>query len=649
MNDYQKLDNANNRKSRPQFDLFAELNEKLAAARSYHQAQAAFMNTVVNEQSKSEIMAGLYDLRVNSSVFYKTPALRQAASDAVTPAEMTATVDLLELMVEIQESEQIIKDWILSATRPDLSEIDLYVDRALEVSADPRHDLFLHSGEFSAEIRAALQERGCSRIIDWTEVSLTTSEGRSEVDIKKMDACLRKIGDLTQCPPQRVWCLWGPETICPIDIRQVLDERLRKSLIDRNTISVLGPSWARNFILNLPALVRNGRNPAALFPSMKGSGVVIVGAGPSLDDGVEWIKSQNGRPVIITAFKSLKALEKHGITPDFVVMLDPNQRLRHLEGVDLSQVAGVFAEVSVCPEVLEKINRPIFPFFAGESTGILADVMGRVNIPVVPTGGSVLHSALQLAKLLGAEEVTFVGADFSLPNNRLYAEGAGTGDVLTISNDGKSYSRSPLDSDERKGVLITRPSNDGFDVSTTLELDAYRLWTEDFIIDWKEKGTCNFYNLSATGARIDGTKFIRATQHCAVGRTAEPFALVERCESLIGSDKISSVLRKNLDKKLLALKKLRRACSKSIAIAGRQERTDLSFYAPVIKRASDCPEVSLMLARNLNDLEQQSRNTTIDVPKRLLELIRDAEGHAKETEALYRRAMTDLFSAEAVR
>jgi len=350
----------------------AALNEKLAAARAYQSAQTGLMTLIVEEADEASLCHQLGVLRVARAMFQNTQSFSDGDAPTADGASIQATLQFVELLVDIRNNDQLILEWLKSAERPALTEIERYVDRALEISADPRYDIYVVAGESTSDIIAALQQRNCSRILEWAAIRDESIEGDGAIDVRKTDQVLAAIPELTLCRPQRVWCLWGTDTHCPMSIREALDARLRRMMINRNTIGALGASWAKQFIRNLPSLVQHGRNTSTLFDAMPGSGAIVIGAGPSLDENIDWIKAQTPKPIIICAYKALKSLAKNGITPDFVVMLDPNQQLRHLEGVDLQHIAGFIVEVSVWPEVLAKIDRPILPYFAGDGTRILS-------------------------------------------------------------------------------------------------------------------------------------------------------------------------------------------------------------------------------------------------------------------------------------
>ena len=611
------------------------LAEALAAAKAYFGAQQRLMELIVDQSSERDVQDALTGLRIARAVYETSRAFDSQQEPGLGSDSIRTTLEFVELVARIRANERLLVEWLNSSDFQVSSSTERYVEQTLAISADPRFDLFVVAGEQSSAMIEALQQRGCARILAWSALCDETADSTDCIDIKKADLVLAAMTDIAKCPPQRIWCLWGEGAQCPARILESLHERVRRVLINANTITALSSSWARQFIRNLPSLVQHGRNTMELASALKGSGAIVIGAGPSLDEHIDWVKAQTPQPVIICAYKALKSLIGRGVTPDFVVMLDPNQKLRHLAGVDLSGIAAFVVEVSVCPEVLARVDRPLLPYSAGDGTSMLFGIFGNKTPPVIPTGGSVLHVELQLAKLLGCTQVTLIGADFGFPSNRLYADGSGTGDVLVLSDDRRSFVRKPLDGEARTGVLVKSVANDGSPMESSLELDAYRLWVEQFIHDWQKETPVEIYNLAEKGARIDGAEFVPASTHRALPATQLLQPLTQTASPLIAKNRVYGSLPETFRKKIKKLRSLHRACSRAIEMARKSPANDLSIYGPVVKQAAACPEVSLLLSKQLREINDQSARSSIDVPQRLLNLIEQAKREASETAELY--------------
>jgi len=273
-----------------------------------------------------------------------------------------------------------------------------------------------------------------------------------------------------------------------------------------------------------------------------------------------------------------------------------------------------------------------------------------VKIPTVPTGGSVFHTGLQLAKLLGCTEITLIGADFGFPDDRLYASGSGEGDRFFVSNDKRTYQRAPLDAAQRVGILISAEANDGTTLATSLELDAYRLWTEEFIRDAVQApNPPKFFNLATRGARIEGATYAQAGVHRAQPASRPPMEAMRQLPVLVKNTNADSGLVRKLQSKIKKLRALKKTCADATEAARKTRSGDLSVYDGVVRQAADCPEVSLLLTQQLQDLDELSRRSAVDAPARLLELIETAEQEAGATADLYAEVVGRLASPAARR
>lgn len=612
-----------------------DLIEKLAAARSYGYAQQALMQAIVDERPAHVVTHGLDVVRIAGSVFAGTnPAATRFEAD-LTPKIIEDTAEFLNLYTVIKQTEKLIGDWLQSAVRSDVPEVIQYVDRALGVAADPRHDIFLVAGDESELVGQVLRDRGYVRVLEWA--GLCQSSDSSQLDIGRTDAALASIRDLEVCRPGRVWLLWGPGAECPEATKAVLDERLRTVFMNRNTTGSLGERWARQFIGNIPALAKRGRDLAALRNAMQGCGAVIVGAGPSLDSAMSWLRAQAVRPVVIASYKAVRSLVRGGVTPDFIVMLDPKQGSHHLAGLDLRGVAAILTEVTVDPDALAMSDVPLLPYSSGPDTLKLAETLGDFSVPMIRSGGSVIHIALQFARLLGSTRITLAGVDFGFPDDRLYASGAGEGDVLSLAADRRSYVRRAIDGNSRSGLLIGALANDGSVLTTTIELDHYRNWTEQFIRDCRRhESSVEFFNLSRSGAQIDGaTAVSEIFAHVASSVETDPMAAITALRPLFAAKGATQSLAPHLRDKAKKLRALSRACAKAVAATRSGKASDLKHFGQVAEQAVACPEVSLIMTRRLQVIDEQARRSVVDVPERLCELAEVAGEEAHRVAALY--------------
>jgi hypothetical protein len=148
---------------------------------------------------------------------------------------------------------------------------------------------------------------------------------------------------------------------------------------------------------------------SVLFDNAPGSHAVVIGAGPSLTGQLDWLKSSGLRP-IIACTTALAPLERAGIPPDVVVVMEwSGSTAGHLEGVDL-----------------DRLRRTVLAYNPEAPPALVSKWPGaKCHIGGLYLGGTVLHTATDLATRMGAAEVTLLGFDCCTPAGRHYAAGAG--------------------------------------------------------------------------------------------------------------------------------------------------------------------------------------------------------------------------------
>lgn len=272
--------------------------------------------------------------------------------------------------------------------------------------------------------------------------------------------------------------IFEPE-ICraPKDAREIL----RSLIINDNTITVYREVRQRNFYRNLQSDAR----PLFDFHIDKSSeSFVVVGGGPSVDDGLDFLKQQEANMSIIavgTIFPKLLACD---IVPHMVTILDPNPiTIKQLEGVENQHIPlflGITAywklariykgEKYLVPTDGDMLEEKYYKNLCG---GIAMDCPGMVTM-----------LAVRLALYFGAKKIYLLGTDFAFPKEKDYADGAIGGGWLS----------------NKKGLFFVE-SVGGGSVYTNKHMVMFREYMEELIENTPD---VTFYNLSK-GARIAGT------------------------------------------------------------------------------------------------------------------------------------------------
>lgn len=489
----------------------SEWAERIVVVDVYLRAQYALMHAATSGDIDSEILRNLDEIRRRRVAFTQfPPSIFQEASRFSATAVEEAIV-FLELSLKARQNDALLADWLKTF---EFKGITGEIDRKLGLAADPDHDVYIVSGANAALILSDLRERRYQRILNLQDFVITADEiGRVvNVDTENLDRVLQCLPNIVAVRPERVHILGDLAPDMSQRVLSQVDERLKLLYVGRNTTELMAQLWTTHLIRNIPALMRQGRSLLHLKGALRGRPAVVVGAGPSLDQAIPLLRDVAGHVTIIVAFKALRAVVAGGISPDFVVCLDPKQKVRHLEGVDLSRV-GCFVIEAACEDEMLSVaaSSPLVPFVASDLTAELVRELKLIEVPLVGTAGSAVHAAIQLGLILGCEHIYLAGTDFGFPQDRLYATGAGTGDRFVVSADGKSYSRQPLDSHFRAGGLVQVAANDGSFVSASLEMIKFREWVERVIAQQAAASeSVRFYNLARQGAVIAGAEFVES-------------------------------------------------------------------------------------------------------------------------------------------
>jgi hypothetical protein len=254
-----------------------------------------------------------------------------------------------------------------------------------------------------------------------------------------------------------------------------------KDRINQATQKKFGKLWERNNKRNLICLrdlpgVRyfEGKLP---FP------VLLVAAGPSLDELRPCIKALSERALVVACDTALRFLLQNGVTPHFAVSTDAQfWNYLHIAGLPPSFLKNsiLVAESAVYPSAL---NAPFKSRFLFAS---LYPVAKAVETRVDPkgalgAGGSVATSAWDFARVIGASSIWAAGLDLSFPGYRTHYKGAVFEERMhaasTRFKPSETFSAEAL----RGGGLFYAVSADGGKTLTDKRLSLYAAWFENAV------------------------------------------------------------------------------------------------------------------------------------------------------------------------
>lgn len=212
--------------------------------------------------------------------------------------------------------------------------------------------------------------------------------------------------------------------------------------------------------------------------------IIVVAAGPSLNEQLQSLKEKRNDYVVVTVGTSLRRLLNNGINPDFVVMTDPQDTMvSQIEGIDTSFLTLLY---------LSTLSHLVVDRWKGDKYAVLQKdfensekLAEEINTTLYETGGSVSTLALDICLKMRAKSITCLGLDLAFTDNKRHF----TDDVSNVNS-----------KDESRLVK----SVDGKKVATAINLDNYRLWIENRLLRKSDsEKNIRIYNVSR-GAYIEG-------------------------------------------------------------------------------------------------------------------------------------------------
>ncbi len=268
---------------------------------------------------------------------------------------------------------------------------------------------------------------------------------------------------------------------------------------------------------------------------------VLVAAGPSLGDHLDFLRESQGKRHIVAVNTALRKLAKENIRPDLVVAVDPLEQLAaHLDGVEeFTEGIPLLCESATGWKFVERYRGPVYLCFGGGVTDTYPDHFMEGH-DIWTIGSTVTNLAFEAACRFGAEKVYLLGVDLGFPGERNYTDGVAheaesnvRGDQLVRANDGGMVSSTNtfrMFRHDLEKLIATFPLTEVVNLS---EHGAYILgtmtgkWWES-LMEWEESDRfCDFaQKLKAEGSLNWGEKYYLLQR--ALVRTEE-LGLTDAC------------------------------------------------------------------------------------------------------------------------
>jgi hypothetical protein len=230
----------------------------------------------------------------------------------------------------------------------------------------------------------------------------------------------------------------------------------------------------------------------------------VIGAGPSLDADIDFIRQHADQAIIISTGTALRSLLVNGITPDYHVELENihvySSILKLSSEFDLSPICLLVSN-AIDPHIIKFFDNVVYYYRPGISTYPI--LCTSPNQTLCEPGPLVVNASFSLAIDLGAKDIYLIGTDFG---------SRGTGS--DHAKDNVVYTDTAI-------IGYVRKYKD--EVPANFEGQFFA--SEDFIYGLKAMhktialfaGQRNIFNCS-DGARVDGTTPIRSADVVLKGR-----------------------------------------------------------------------------------------------------------------------------------
>lgn len=225
--------------------------------------------------------------------------------------------------------------------------------------------------------------------------------------------------------------------------------------------------------------------------------VIIIGAGPSLEKNIEFLKENKDRFIVVALYATITFLEKHDIKPDIITQLEDQD-----EGVmfTINNVQDIsFFKDAIClfsSKVVEKLMN----YFTSENIYLfqcLFQYKKNFGIMTSPSIGEVTYA---LSLLLGAKNIYLLGIDMALgEDNKSHIEGhIGSNAFKDLDSESTD-----LNYIFRKNIIEVKGNLK--ELANTTPVFKTSINTIDEITKRYKSEDCEVYNFSQNGAFFQNT------------------------------------------------------------------------------------------------------------------------------------------------
>ncbi|WDV07457.1 motility associated factor glycosyltransferase family protein [Lysinibacillus irui] len=222
----------------------------------------------------------------------------------------------------------------------------------------------------------------------------------------------------------KIICTSNYEKLFPNQYKELLKKIVDiqyKNRTNDYTILRYAKDWQRNFIENLQNL-NVDCTIEGLYKTYN-CPVVVASGGPSLTKQIPLIKKYRKYMILISAGSTTNSLVSNGIEPDYVVTIDGGEpNYHHFKNLLLKNAEIIYSMQShyMVRKSFEKKGFVIGTNGFKKLAKYLDNEVG-LKFPVLEYGGSVAHSAFNVAHFITTGPIALIGQDLAYTDNLTHA------------------------------------------------------------------------------------------------------------------------------------------------------------------------------------------------------------------------------------
>lgn len=213
-----------------------------------------------------------------------------------------------------------------------------------------------------------------------------------------------------------------------LKLRAEIHTFLNRKAINTATLKRFDRLWTKNTFKNSPCFFTLS-GIQLLRDKLKGLPAIVLCAGPSLEEDINTIATFKDHIILISVDTALLPLLKRGITPDFVIAVDPQFINSLYMATPFESYKGrsdlpiLVADPAVYPTTLRNYHGLKVLTSSVFSPGkVIERFSGKKGS--IAAGGSVSVVAYDLARILGTDPVILMGLDLSYRSDRTHLSGS---------------------------------------------------------------------------------------------------------------------------------------------------------------------------------------------------------------------------------